>query len=147
MKLYLIFDGGSNSIDGAYGSFIIRECKACRDLIHKRVKFGEYTNNQAEYMTLITALEQVIWYGNMHTIPTDDIQITIEGDSNLVRCQVGTLKYVEFNHLLEPHWSGWKVNVQHLLPLRDRARGLLQQFKSFTYSHVPREEVVFALGH
>lgn len=152
MKQYLIFDGGSNSNDGAYGSFIIRECKACPNILHKRVSHGIGTNNEAEYKTLISALEHINLYANMHDISIQDIQLTIEGDSELVRNQVGIMSKFDifntngiFNSTTK--WNGWKVNKKHLLPLRDKARELLQQYKSFTYNHVSREEVITWLGH
>jgi ribonuclease HI len=154
--MYLIFDGGNGaSVDKmAYGSFKIDNKPIYR------VEFGVgYTNNEAEYKTLIYALEHIIERYN-----AGDITLTIEGDSELVRSQVGTYEYGPYYELTDKiiskdtvvlsttfardiMWNGWKVNKPHLLPLRDKARVLLLQFKGYTYNHIPRKDVVKALGH
>lgn len=145
MQLYLIVDGGNGAsrYKEAYGSFIVRNHnKSGALLLEKRIVLGTgYTNNESEYLTLINALEAIKALFGTEFI--DNISLIIEGDSELVRCQIGT--YTKGLDMLA--WKGWKVNVSHLLPLRNKARELLEQFARFTYNHIPREEVVAVLGH
>lgn len=148
MQLYLIMDGGNGaSLDKeAYGSFIVRNHdKNGALLLQKRITLGTgYTNNEAEYLTLINSLETIkAMLGTGLALSVTNISLIIEGDSELVRCQVGT--YTKGLDMLA--WKGWKVNVPHLRPLRDKARQLLEKFDSFTYNHIPRKEVVSVLGH
>jgi ribonuclease HI len=114
-------------------------------IIH-RVSFGKgYTNNEAEYMTLIAALEYIIKKYNVA-----DIILHIVGDSELVRNQIGTIidKVIFSDKSSTVLWIDvWQVKKKHLEPLRNKARELLQQFKSFTYEHVPRKKIVEVLGH
>lgn len=136
-EMYLIFDGGNGASTEveAYGSYRIDSCKI------QRVIFGKgYTNNEAEYMTLLYALSQIIL-----DYPANETDLEIEGDSELVRNQIGT--YNEFNGLDLYTWTSWKVNEPRLLPLRNTARELLLKFRSFTYRHIPRKQVVKELGH
>lgn len=150
MDLYLIFDGGNGaSVEKeAYGSWIIKNTKDTENGVKRRVVFGTgYTNNEAEYKTLTHALEYII---DQYT--ATNIELHISGDSELVRNQIGT--YVHATH--DQYMNGspsiiwidvWQVKKKHLLPLRNKARELLRQFKGFTYNHMPRKEVVAILGH
>jgi len=139
----LIFDGGNHGsrTKEAYGSYSISGRKTI-----ERVTFGTgFTNNEAEYMTLIAGLQAILTQAEKKGIAPFDIELVIKGDSELVRNQVGT--YTLFADTLDYNWTGWKVNVAHLIPLRDQARQLLIQFYSFDYQHVPRKQIVEVLGH
>lgn len=135
MILSVWFDGGSNA-EGAYGSYQINTTVF-------RVSFGKGTNNEAEYCTLLSALERIITRAEQKGVAPFDIDLIIYGDSELVRNQIGKM----YSDGMNLEWKGWKVNALHLLPLRDKARALLYQFRSFTYHHLPREEIVKILGH
>jgi ribonuclease HI len=158
MKLKLIFDGGNGASKDkmAYGSFKVYNVDRVREGGISRVEFGiGYTNNEAEYLTLIQALTTIkAMYGIGTDLRIDHIDLDIEGDSELIRCQLGTYKQQRIGTAFGEQedryifsWTGWRVKAKHLEPLRDKARGLLEQFNSFTYKHIPRKEVVAALGH
>lgn len=151
MKIGLLFDGGNGaSLDKeAYGSFRI----AINDKYKiERVTFGTgFTNNDAEYMTLISGLEYILKMLDHRGIAPFDVKLEIQGDSELIRNQIGT--YIRIGVTVNMvsstvyRWQGWKVKVDRLLLLRDKARGLLEQFYTFDYQHIPRKEVVKVLGH
>ena len=155
MELNVLFDGGNGASKDkmAYGSFKIYNVNRVREDDISYVEFGiGYTNNEAEYLTLIQALTTIkAMYGSGTDLRIDHIDLHIEGDSELVRNQIGIYKksnYHEFMNGLPTYiWEGWRVKATHLKPLRDKARGLLEQFNAFTYKHIPREEVVKVLGH
>ncbi|WP_158600477.1 ribonuclease HI family protein [Haloarcula sp. Atlit-7R] len=78
---------------------------------------GTATNNQAEYMALIQSLKLA---------QKNDVKhVEVEGDSQLVVKQIT---------------DEWGTNDDKLKKLRDRARELASQFKSFSIQHVPREQ-------
>ncbi len=150
MNIDILFDGGGTRDMEAYGSY--RIITSGGDNIIRREVFGNgYTNNEAEYMTLIAALETTLSALDRKGIAPFDVELTISGDSELVRNQIGTMLRVGITvNMLSStayNWTGWKVNVKHLLPLRDKARGLLEKFYTFDYKHIPRKEVVKVLGH
>lgn len=145
MQIKLIFDGGGNKTMEAYGSFqITYDDNGDPVEIVSRETFGTgFTNNEAEYKTFISALEYLLNHLDRAGIAPFDVELTILGDSDLVRKQVGTYAREADTYV----WSGWKVNKLHLLPYRDHARKLLENFASFVYDHVPREYIVKVLGH
>lgn len=154
MKVEILFDGGNGaSIEKeAYGSFRIMNNGI---FTIKRVTFGSgFTNNEAEYMTLIAGLEYIIAGLEERGKPSFDVELVVKGDSMLVKEQIGTYTYRDVGEILTGdimariyNWTGWKVNVAHLKPLRDNARRLLEQFYTFDYQHIPRKQVVEVLGH
>lgn len=135
--MYLLFDGGNggHKVNKGYGSFIIKPNKNSAEIIHhERIEFIQpMTNNEAEYNTLIYALQwindtiddPVSLYGGM---------LYIEGDSELVRNQV---------------MGYWQVKELRMKPLRDKVQQLLKAlpFLCYTYNHVSRAYVVSILGH
>jgi len=146
MNVVLVFDGGNHGsrTKEAYGSYFISAGSKSR---LERVTFGTgFTNNEAEYMTLIASLRAILTQAEKKGIAPFDIELVIKGDSNLVKEQVGIPIHIGAG--FDPtEWSGWNVNKAHLLPLRDEARRLLLQFYCFDYQHVPRKEIVKILGH
>lgn len=147
MHIEILFDGGNGASKEklTYGSF--RIITSGGDNRIDRIEFGTgYTNNEAEYMTLIAALEKVLAAIYKKGIAPFDVEITIKGDSMLVKEQIGIPTHIGAG-FDRTEWSGWKVNKEHLVPLRDKARRLLLQFYTFTYIHIPRKEVVKVLGH
>jgi ribonuclease HI len=134
--MILIFDGGNGASTKkeAYGSFLLqRDDGAFLELV--RTTFGTgYTNNEAEYKTLEAAL---IHIRNVYGVLEETLQIF--GDSEVVRNQVGYMK--------DGQWVDvWQVNKNHLKRLRKAVRANLSDF-TFTYTHMPRKQVVSLLGH
>lgn len=125
-KVLLVFDGGSKGNPGlGYGSYAV---KTGPQTTITRLEFGNgVTNNEAEYDTLITALETLVEQ-------EDTSQITLEarGDSQLVIYQV---------------LGKWKARDARMRARRDRVRELLRHFRSFRLVLQPREDSVRVLGH
>jgi ribonuclease HI len=87
------------------------------------------TNNQAEYLTLINALESL---GGRLGTDARAATVSIWGDSNLVVNQVK---------------GSWKVKNVELAPLVERAQAALGRFKSWTIRWHERSNSVRYLGH
>lgn len=121
------FDGGCWPNPGpAYGSYEISGAG-----LHHRVerqKFGEATNNQAEYMALLCALE---WLA-MNVEPAT-VALTIWTDSDLVAKQVS---------------RQWKPSKNpKLRPLLDAVHEILKSFPSWLICWAGREANVVRFGH
>jgi ribonuclease HI len=78
---------------------------------------GRATNNQAEYRAIIAALEKAI------TLGVD--QIDVRSDSELVVEQVN---------------ERYRVKNLALKPLYQQVKLLQSKFKSFTITHIPRQQ-------
>lgn len=133
MDYILMFDGGSKGNPGlGYGSYQIVRTRDGKERI-RRLEFGDrVTNNEAEYMTLIRALEELV--NGIRQAGNEPRQFTLEvrGDSKLVMEQVA---------------GRWKVREPRLRPLHQRARQLLQEFGSVKLSWQRRDKSVAVLGH
>jgi dUTP pyrophosphatase len=141
-QIYIVFDGGNGGykVNKGYGSYIIRENDRHGEIIEHRhlIEYArEMTSNEAEYRTLETALMAV----QKHYVEEDrkNVHLIIEGDSELVRNQIGTYD--------GKRWDAWQCNKITLRSCRDMCRTLLLPYNSFTYNHVPREYIVSILGH
>ena len=117
-KVLLVFDGGSKGNPGlGYGSYAV---KTGPQTTITRLEFGNgMTNNEAEYDTLITALETL-------AEQEDSSQITLEvrGDSQLVIFQV---------------LGKWKARDARMRARRDKVRELLRHFRSFRLAERARD--------
>jgi ribonuclease HI len=129
----LTFDGGSLGNPGqGYGSYaIVRVQDGAQRL--ERLKLGEnYTNNEAEYDTLIAALDDLIQRIKEADRQTQEFALEVRGDSALV-----------INQLL----GRWKAKEPRMRERRDRCLRLLRRFGSIKLVVQPREESVRVLGH
>lgn len=129
----LIFDGGSRGNPGpGYGSYaLIRVQDGAQRL--ERLKFGDgYTNNEAEYDTLIAGLEDLISRIEEAGRQPDEFTVEVRGDSALVINQVQ---------------GRWKATEPRMRERRDRCRPLLRRFGAVKLKAQPREESVRVLGH
>jgi ribonuclease HI len=125
----IIFDGGAIGNPGkGYGSYQI--VGATTVVARQRRDYGDnVTNNQAEYQTLIHALEDL----RDHLGPTAaHASVAIRGDSQLVILTVT---------------GQWKVKHPRLQPLHARAVELLRGFGRTDVAWHPRGNSVAALGH
>jgi ribonuclease HI/quercetin dioxygenase-like cupin family protein len=132
MELNLVFDGGSRGNPGqGYGSYLVQS--PGRRPVVKRVEFGDnYTNNQAEYDSLIAALEYIIDRLNVTNRSPEQVALDIKTDSDLVVNQLqGT----------------YKVKEGGLKPRHARSLELLDRFGAWMITWHPREESVRLLGH
>jgi ribonuclease HI len=129
----LTFDGGSKGNPGlGYGSYaIVRTQDGARRI--ERLEFGDdYTNNEAEYDTLIAGLRDLIGRIEEAGRNPQEFAIEVRGDSALVI------------HQLE---GKWKVKEARMRGRRDECFRLLRRFGSVALKTQPREESVKLLGH
>ena len=80
-------------------------------------RIGTKTNNQAEYMAIITALEKAISMGVR--------QVDLYSDSELVVRQIN---------------GRYRVKKDTLKPLYQRAKQLQNSLEGFTITHIPRQQ-------
>jgi len=125
----IVFDGGSLGNPGkGYGSFQISAPTGV--LAHEKLNFGDrVTNNQAEYRTLIAALERLAADLGGDVAQT---AVVVNGDSALVVNQVN---------------GDWKVKHPDLAPLHRRAVELLGAFGKTDVRWHRRSNSVKVLGH
>ena len=128
----IVFDGGSLGNPGkGYGSYRLTGPGGFEE--RTRQDYPELgnraTNNQAEYQTLIRALERLRTQlgGDVSTA-----EVRIEGDSQLVLYQVS---------------GKWKVRNEGLRPFHAEATRLLQGFRKRSIAWHPRKRSVDILGH
>lgn len=133
MRTYeIVFDGGSRGNPGpSYGSFVLQE-QGKSPARPVRLEFGEATNNEAEYLILIAALENLLSILESQDDSPTRTGLVIRGDSQLV---IKQLK------------GEWKAKKARLRALRDRVHNLLMQFQKVELEHQDREDSVEILGH
>jgi len=133
MADYIVhFDGGSEGNPGpmCYAWLLTRT----RDGATRResnFELGQGTNNQAEYLGLIAALEKLISIIEGAGRSPQEFSVEVRGDSRLVMRQIK---------------GEWRCRSANLRPLYDRARTLLARFGAVTYKEVPRAMSVEVLG-
>ena len=128
-------DGGSlgnGSVNShGYGSYMINAPGNVGEI--KRLQFGEgVTNNEAEYMALIGALENISSAFLAVAADLKTIQLTVRTDSQLV---IGQLS------------RGHKINAPNLRPLVIQASSLCQQFFLVEFEQITGVEMKQILGH
>jgi ribonuclease HI len=111
-------DGGSRSNPGEAGIGVYAHNDT--GVVFELSEYlGVQTNNYAEYVAVIRALEECVVRG----LTEDVIQFKL--DSKLVVEQVQ---------------GNWKVKEATLKPLVAKVHELLLQFKEVTFTHIPREQ-------
>jgi ribonuclease HI len=130
--IIVIFDGGSRGNPGqGYGSYALRWPGQPQQIV--QLRFGDrVTNNEAEYDTLIAALEAILQRLQDAQAAPNTAKVEIRGDSLLVINQVKGL---------------WQVKEPRLQVRRDRVRSLLEPFGAWQLIHHDREHSVQTLGH
>lgn len=123
MKLIIYTDGASRGNPGpaSYGFTVSDKNKK---LVYEEGKYiGTATNNIAEYSAVVSAFE---WISKNIK---GDIEIRLYADSKLVAEQLS---------------GKWKIKNPGLKPLFYQIKALETNFKSATYTHVPREQNTIA---
>jgi ribonuclease HI len=130
--IVIVFDGGSKGNPGlGYGSYAVRWPGQPRQIV--QLQFGDQvTNNEAEYDTLIAALEAVLRRLIDNGAAPATARLDIRGDSALVVNQVN---------------GEWKCQEPRMQVRRDRARELLARFSAWQLTHHDRSHSVALLGH
>jgi ribonuclease HI len=113
-KFVLRFDGGSRGNPGPAGIGVVVEADGVPVVTLGRY-IGTATVNVAEYTALITGLEKALELGAR--------EIEVFGDSELVVKQIN---------------GQYRVKHPQLIPLHQRAEGLLSQFSRAAVRHNPR---------
>ncbi|MFN8485825.1 MAG: ribonuclease HI family protein [Anaerolineae bacterium] len=134
MDYTIVFDGGSRGNPGVgYGSYQIVRSRDGKTRL-RRLEFPgtSTTNNEAEYMTLIAALEELTTGIEKAGASPRALTVEVKGDSQLV------LKQLE---------GAWQVREPRLAPLRDKALALLRQFRQAKLTWQRRAKSVEVLGH
>jgi len=128
----IVFDGGSRGNPGqGYGSYVMRWPGEQQQIV--RLRFGNrVTNNEAEYDTLIAALEAVLKRLRDGGADPKTARLEVRGDSQLVINQVK---------------GEWQCKDSRMAARRDRARALLQQLGGWQLIHHDRSHSVEQLGH
>lgn len=128
----IVFDGGSRGNPGeGYGSFALDWPGYPREIV--QLTFGDQaTNNEAEYDTLIAALEAVRDRMVEHQIDPGSTNLSIWGDSLLVCNQVR---------------GEWACKEPRLQARLTTVKDLLKIFGGSELNHHPREKSVEILGH
>jgi ribonuclease HI len=129
----LIFDGGSKGNPGlGYGSYVITRVRDGAKRLERLTLGEDYTNNEAEYDTLIAALRDLIGRIENAGRRPEEFSLEIRGDSALVINQLQ---------------RRWRAREPRMAERRDRCLQLLQRFRSVELKAQPREQSVRVLGH
>lgn len=128
----VVFDGGSKGNPGVgYGSYALDWPGLPQQIV--QLQFGNrVTNNEAEYDTLIAALEGIIDRLEDQDAELATAQLDIRGDSQLVIKQVH---------------GEYKCKNSRMRVRCDRVRELLAEFDDWSLTHHGREHSVRILGH
>lgn len=128
----IIFDGGSRGNPGqGYGSYALRWPGQPQQIV--QLKFGSrVTNNEAEYDTLIAALEATLKRLADNDASPASARLIVNGDSLLVINQV---------------LGKWECKEERLRARRDRVQALLGEFGFWHLAHHRRDKSVEVLGH
>src|SRR5919202_4772771 len=128
LPITLVFDGGSIGNPGrGYGSYQLTVRGKTEP--PRRIELGEqYTNNEAEYDTLLRALEAIL----RRAKDPRCVQLDIRADSQLVINQLNGV---------------WKAKDPRMRERLERVRGLLSRFGGWTATWHARDNSVKALGH
>jgi len=128
VPITLVFDGGSRGNPGqGYGSYQLTVRNKAEP--PKRLEFSaQHTNNEAEYDTLIAALEAIV----RRAKDPRRVDLDIRGDSQLVIKQIT---------------GAWKAKDPRMSERVRRAQALLLQFGRWRATWHDRSNSVDALGH
>ena len=132
----VISDGGclQNGTQQAHGyaSYLLESRTGKRQIVRLDDLPGVTTNNQAEYVALISALVDLRGRIERAGKRPRSYSVAVHTDSQLL---VGQLT------------QGWQVKAANLRSLVDEARSLIQTFGRCDLVKTPRDEIVRVLGH
>ncbi|HUS15264.1 MAG TPA: cupin domain-containing protein, partial [Chloroflexia bacterium] len=130
--LQVVFDGGSKGNPGkGYGSFVILAPGRKPNLVQKEYT-GMMTNNEAEYQTLLEALQYILATLDGSGRDPKGFELDIRGDSEL---------------LIKQMKGEYKTKSGTLRERGEAAHRLLRRFGKWHLTWHPREESVALLGH
>jgi ribonuclease HI len=109
-------DGAARGNPGPAGAGVYVEAERDRPVLEFYEPLGRTTNNVAEYRALLLALERAEEAG------ADEVEI--RSDSRL---------------LVEQMRGNFKIRAEHLKPLLSESVLRAKRFRSFSITHIPRE--------
>lgn len=116
MRFRAFIDGAARGNPGPAGAGVYVEAERDRPVLEFYEPLGRTTNNVAEYRALLLALERAEEAG------ADEVEI--RSDSKL---------------LVEQMRGTFKIRAEHLKPLLSEAVLRAKRFRSFSITHIPRE--------
>jgi ribonuclease HI len=117
MKFRAFIDGAARGNPGPAGAGVFVEPEHGRPALEFYEPLGSTTNNVAEYRALLLALERAEYAG------ADEVEI--RSDSRL---------------LVEQLRGNFKIRAEHLKPLLAESIIRAKRFRSFSISHIPRDQ-------
>jgi ribonuclease HI len=117
VKFRAFIDGAARGNPGPAGAGVFVEPEHGRPALEFYEPLGSTTNNVAEYRALLLALERAEYAG------ADEVEI--RSDSRL---------------LVEQLRGNFKIRAEHLKPLLAESILRAKRFRSFSISHIPREQ-------
>ena len=134
---YFVWCDGGCSNNGTqqargYASYCLETRSGHKQVVRLTDLPGVTTNNQAEYVALISALVDLRGRIERAGKSPRSYSVVVHTDSQLL---VGQLT------------QGWQVKAANLRPLVDEATALIQTFGRCDLVKVPRDEIVRVLGH
>ncbi|HSD71446.1 MAG TPA: ribonuclease HI family protein [Thermoanaerobaculia bacterium] len=121
MRFRAWIDGAARGNPGPAGAGVFVEPEHGRPALEFYEPLGSTTNNVAEYRALLLALERAEYAG------ADEVEI--RSDSRL---------------LVEQLRGNFKIRAEHLKPLLAESIIRAKRFRSFSISHIPRDQNVKA---
>jgi ribonuclease HI len=115
-----------------YASYALESRTGNRQVVRLHDLPGVTTNNEAEYVALISALVDLRGRIERAGKSPRNYSVAVHTDSQLL---VGQLT------------QGWQVKAANLRSLADEAATLIQTFGRCDLVKVPRDEIVRVLGH
>lgn len=129
----VIFDGGSRGNPGpGYGSFVLVRNADGAERRQRLTLGNRMTSNEAEYDTLIRALEALLAWIRESGLPSEDVSAEVRGDSRLVILQVR---------------GDWKARNARMAARRDRVLALARRLGTVRWEYQPRFASLRILGH
>lgn len=130
---YKIWSDGGCSVHTEhkmYGSYVIMTKSGKTK--NKKFELGEGTNNQAEYLSVIEAL--------------NDLYKTIT-DAGKESSKYSVVVYVDSMLVKQQVTGKWKIKDQDLKSLHATINYIVTAFSKVDFVWIPREEIVDVLGH
>ena len=121
MRFRAYIDGAARGNPGPAGAGVFVEPERSRPALEFYEPLGNTTNNVAEYRALLLALERAEEAG------ADEVEI--RSDSRL---------------LVEQMRGNFRIRAEHLKPLLSESVLRAKRFRSFSITHIPRENNVRA---
>ena len=119
MKIKIYTDGAPRGNPGKAGAGAV-VYKDNKELFSLRKFLGIKTNNYAEYMALICALQELT-----KTNEYKKAKVEVYADSKL---------------LIEQANGNWKVKNENIKPLFAELMNLVKEFRDISFTHIPRAE-------